>query len=353
MHYSKYGVILKSHLFKYTVGVLIVKKLLTISLILILSFPILFTYSKVCSAQLLLIDVKTDQQIYGVGEKITVNGTVYYGTPLTTLIGIEISDAFDHILTIRTLVSGDSISGNWNVEVLDVTPCDSNGIPKQQFNRGDFAFFMIKVRNNMDSEEIITLTLSIYFAGGTAYTASPLYHGPIMPKSTYTTLVSLGIPTDAPLGVGTAYANVYKSRPKNGGYPLCPEKAANFTVIGSGTPLPYIETAPKTAGGIFTLYAAAPKTDCFLGNYTVYATAFFYNQQVQDTTIFSLILRGDVNLDGKVDLKDIVLIIGKFGTKKGDPNWQPIYDLNFDNKVDLKDIVISIANFGNSGYYPK
>lgn len=330
------------------------KKLLTILSTSILSFSILLCLNlKVYSSVPLLIDVKTGQQIYGVGEKITVNGTIYYGTPLITLIGIEISDAFDHILTIRTLVSGDSISGNWNVEVLDVTPCDSNGVPKQQFNRGDFAFFMIKVRNNMDSEETITLTLSIYFAGGTAYTASPLYHGPIMPKSTYTTLVSLGIPTNAPLGVGTAYANVYKSRPKNGGYPLCPEKAANFTVTGSGTPLPYIETAPKTARGVFTLYAAAPKTDCFLGNYTVYATAFFYNQQVQDTTIFRLILRGDVNLDGKVDLKDIVLIIGKFGTKKGDPNWQPIYDLNFDDKVDLKDIVISIANFGNNGYYPK
>lgn len=302
---------------------------------------------------LLIIDVKTDMQIYGVGEKITVNGTIYYGTQLTTLVGIEISDNYDHILTIRTLVSGEAISGNWKVEVLNVIPCDIYGNPKQQFNRGDYAYFMINVRNNMDSEETITLTLSVYFAGGTAYAASPLYEGPIAPKSTYTTFVSLGIPTDAPIGIGTAYASVYSNRPKDGGYPLCPEKAANFTIVGSGTPVPYIETAPKTTNGVFKLYMATPKTDCFLGNYIVYATAFFYNEQAQDTTAFQLILRGDVNLNGKVDLKDIVLVIGKFGTVEGDPHWQPIYDLNSDKKINLKDIIIAIANFGNTGYYPR
>lgn len=300
---------------------------------------------------LITIDVQTDKQTYGVGELIQVNGTVYYGTALTTLVGIEICDKYDHTITIRTLVSGETISGNWKLEVLNITPCDANLNPKQQFNRGDYAYFKIDIRNNGDSEETITTTLAIYFADGTAYTASPAYQGPISPKTTYTTLVAVPIPTNAPIGIGTAYVNIYTNRPKNGGYPYCPEKAANFTVTGSGTPLPYMETAPKTTNGIFKLIMKTMKTDSFLGNYTVYATAFYYNEQGQDTAQFKLILRGDVNFDGKVDMKDIILVIGKFGTKKGDPNWQPIYDLNSDDKVDMKDTIIAIANFGNTGYY--
>ena len=57
---------------------------------------------------------------------------------------------------------------------------------------------------------------------------------------------------------------------------------------------------------------------------------------------------GDVNIDWKVDMKDVVLAVGKFGTTPTSPNWNPNCDINGDQKVDMKDIVTTIANFGKT-----
>jgi parallel beta-helix repeat protein len=57
-------------------------------------------------------------------------------------------------------------------------------------------------------------------------------------------------------------------------------------------------------------------------------------------------LIGDVNRDGKVDIKDLVLLIKAFGTYPGKPKWNPNADLNTDGKVDIKDLVLIIKHFG-------
>jgi PKD repeat protein len=55
-------------------------------------------------------------------------------------------------------------------------------------------------------------------------------------------------------------------------------------------------------------------------------------------TISSVV--GDLNGDGKVDMRDIAIVAKAFNTIPGDPNWNPIADLNGDGKVDMKDIAI-------------
>jgi PKD repeat protein len=59
-------------------------------------------------------------------------------------------------------------------------------------------------------------------------------------------------------------------------------------------------------------------------------------------------LIGDLNGDGKVDMKDIAIVAKVFSTQHGDPNWNPIADLNGDGKVDMKDIAIVAKRFGQS-----
>ena len=54
----------------------------------------------------------------------------------------------------------------------------------------------------------------------------------------------------------------------------------------------------------------------------------------------------DVNGDGKVTITDIVIIALAFGSKPGDPNWNPNADLNGDGKVTITDIVIAALHFG-------
>jgi len=59
---------------------------------------------------------------------------------------------------------------------------------------------------------------------------------------------------------------------------------------------------------------------------------------------------GDVNCDGKVDLKDLFIITLALGTRPGNRRWNPACDLNSDGKVDLRDLYIALKNFGKTSW---
>jgi uncharacterized protein (DUF2141 family) len=60
-------------------------------------------------------------------------------------------------------------------------------------------------------------------------------------------------------------------------------------------------------------------------------------------TISSVI--GDLNGDGKVDMRDIAIVAKAFNTIPGDLYWNPIADITGDGKVDMKDIAIVAKAF--------
>jgi chitodextrinase len=60
-------------------------------------------------------------------------------------------------------------------------------------------------------------------------------------------------------------------------------------------------------------------------------------------------LPGDINLDGKVDIFDAILLSNAFNTRPGDPKWNPNADINGDSAVDIFDAIILSNNFGKSG----
>lgn len=59
-------------------------------------------------------------------------------------------------------------------------------------------------------------------------------------------------------------------------------------------------------------------------------------------------LPGDINRDGKVDIRDIALAATAYGSYPGHPKWNPIADENGDNKIDLRDLVLIAKNFGKT-----
>jgi hypothetical protein len=59
-------------------------------------------------------------------------------------------------------------------------------------------------------------------------------------------------------------------------------------------------------------------------------------------------IAGDVNGDGKVDMKDVALVVKAFGAFPSDPRWNPSCDLNLDGRIDLRDIAEVVKNFGKS-----
>jgi hypothetical protein len=55
---------------------------------------------------------------------------------------------------------------------------------------------------------------------------------------------------------------------------------------------------------------------------------------------------GDVDGNGKVDMRDIGLICMAYGSYPGHPKWNPNADINDDGKVDMRDIGIACMHYG-------
>lgn len=90
------------------------------------------------------------------------------------------------------------------------------------------------------------------------------------------------------------------------------------------------------------------------GNYTLFAQASIVPNEINvyDNTytdgIIKIVMPGDINADGKVDMKDIYLVIKAFGSYPSHPRWNPNTDINNDNKIDMKDVYIIVKNFGKT-----
>jgi hypothetical protein len=64
------------------------------------------------------------------------------------------------------------------------------------------------------------------------------------------------------------------------------------------------------------------------------------------TPVFALI--GDVNGDGKVRIDDVLLVINAYGSKVGDPRYDPRCDFNHDGKVLIDDVLTCVSHFGET-----
>jgi hypothetical protein len=59
---------------------------------------------------------------------------------------------------------------------------------------------------------------------------------------------------------------------------------------------------------------------------------------------------GDLRGDFKVTLVDLVVLANAYGSKPGDPKWDPNADINGDGKVSLADLVLMAMHYGQ--HYP-
>jgi hypothetical protein len=66
----------------------------------------------------------------------------------------------------------------------------------------------------------------------------------------------------------------------------------------------------------------------------------------EGTCTIGVRMRGDTNLDGKVDMQDIATTARAFGSFQGQPSYKGVLDENEDNRIDLKDIALIARNFG-------
>ena len=89
-----------------------------------------------------------------------------------------------------------------------------------------------------------------------------------------------------------------------------------------------------------------------LGNYTLsaYAWPVLNETKTSDNTLVSgwmfITIPGDVDADCDVDIFDIVVMAGAYGSEEEDPAYNSIYDIDDDGDVDIFDLVIACLNYG-------
>ena len=89
-------------------------------------------------------------------------------------------------------------------------------------------------------------------------------------------------------------------------------------------------------------------------NYTISAEALPlpYEIDLEDNILSNCYVKikilGDINGDGKVDIKDIAAAASAFGSVPDHPRWNPEADINRDKVIDIKDIALVAGNYGRS-----
>jgi len=86
-----------------------------------------------------------------------------------------------------------------------------------------------------------------------------------------------------------------------------------------------------------------------VGNVTLTVSGKLYDgTEFEGSGTIRVRMPGDINMDGKVDTKDISIICKAFGSFPNHPRWNPIADENEDNKIDIADIALTCRNFGKT-----
>lgn len=90
------------------------------------------------------------------------------------------------------------------------------------------------------------------------------------------------------------------------------------------------------------------------GNYAIEAVADTVSGETDtiDNTYIDgavkVVIPGDVNGDGTVNILDAIKLAGAFGSVPGDSKWNPNADINGDGTVNILDAIKLAGNFGKS-----
>jgi hypothetical protein len=294
------------------------------------------------------LTVTTDKTVYHLREPIYIYGNLTWqnGTLIQDgLVGLEVDDPSDEHIAARTLTTGTTPTESWQVEVTDVIPCDKNGYPKTEFEKGTMAYFNVSAKNNDPEVRHVLITITVYDGSQFCLGAVGPFNGQIKENSTFMEIACLPIPETASVGNATVYANAYSEWPKIGGKPYCPEKPKTFKIVngdeGSSNP-PEEQTFEGNYNTTFKL-----SSDARVGNYAIHVTAIYQGYPVANITTFEVTVLGDANGDGRVDGIDLGLFgMAWLATSGVDPNYDARCDFNEDGTVDGLDLGILGSYWG-------
>jgi len=292
------------------------------------------------------ITVGTDKQTYSSGELVNIYGDLKRdGTPVTdVLIGLQVNDAQNKIVSIRTRSTGTTPSP-WSITITELISCDQSGNPKDTFKRGALAYFKVRVKNlNTISERDVTVTINLYDSDQVSLGIAWI-KATVGPGKEFWYICSIPIPSEASTGAAHAFANAYNKWPKENGVAYCGEEAVAFTITdGTSSTSSNDSTSPQytSSEGTYDLTFRL-RSKSALGDHNVYAS---YYQTLATTTFDVVWLFTDIDRNGKVDILDIALVAKAYGSEPDDPNWEPKADLDGNGIIDILDIAKVARDYG-------
>jgi len=307
--------------------------------------------------------VTTTKQPYKAGEVVTVYGNLTKdGIPTTDgLVGIEVRDPSDKLVTIRTVKAVEKPSETPYVELLSVFSCNSTGGPKDSFKRGNVNIYFKVTGVNHDIEwRYVLITVRAHTPQNIPYGGWSIEEFPLAPRETPSDPpkpftvgpISMPIDTSVPLGNWTVYANVFTGWPKEEleprvhGTPYCEEVSASFLITDGTLPPPAVLPITPANGNFnltFTLSFSAK-----LGTYMVYASSRYYGIETFNSTTFDVIpgyMRADLDADSDVDEDDLWAFCGAFLDYYKIHVKNPFCDFDYDCDIDEDDLWFFCSSF--------
>jgi len=290
------------------------------------------------------LTLKTSKEKVFFDEKIFINGSLLgNGYPISdALVALEVDTPNASPIAARTLPTS-LLPIACPIEVLELTPCSSDGTPQYEFQVNSIANFKVKIKNNSSNKLNVTMTVNPYDSSnaslGVAYSTTSIPAGGVI-----TVILSVPIEKTAMSGNATVYANVFSGLPKDSGTPLSMEKKAAFTITGTaqGTPTYISGLSTGSYATIFNIHYKPHSS----GNYTIYVTTKYMGSYATQSKQIRVSIAGDINDDGVVNLTDLVLLAKAYGSKPGENRWNPNADIDGNGTVGLSDLVILAKNYG-------
>jgi len=297
----------------------------------------------VIAVPVLQIRMTLDSQVYNVGSKVNLFTNITLdGNSTANLAAIEVITPDGNPHVIRTIRTGNVSQMYFRVQILDLYTSTSSGTPQTLFNPGGTAYINLTIHNVDFVMHHVVIGLYVQSSDNRPLKAFYPSQDDIAANGTIQHLLSLPIPSSAPLGQARIFASLSTDFPSNDGYAYCPEQAANFS-IGASTPI--LPQQPEYSNMTFNLL----RKDCKLGNYTVYAVTNYNVLQTEtDTKQFKVVLLGDVNKDYIINMRDINALVLIFNTTPASPKWNPDADVNNDGVINMRDINFLIQTFQNT-----
>jgi len=180
------------------------------------------------------VTARTDKITYILRETVKIYGNVTYNGQNVTegFVSIQIKDPSDNNILFRTIPVGSIPSRRWGVEIISAYPCDETGNPKTKFEKGKWAYFKMTAENHEVVSQEVLMTITVF---DNDFTPIGIAESKITidPGETATYMPAIWIDYWVSTGTAFVYFNIYTEYPENDGYPYCPEKMANFTIIES------------------------------------------------------------------------------------------------------------------------